>query len=201
VKRAGLDLVPCCYWKLHSPLNTTFHIQVSSHIHTQTHTHTHTMHTHVHTWQHARSIQATLAISCLAPPTARCLRPSTCAAQLNKAAADAAEFKAGFDKAVYDNAEMKSGYDKFAADAAEYKAGFDKAVYDNAEQKAQVRGVDGAVEGRRLQILLLAFWGPCFCSRCRQRYSRTLPRCWFFGMSLLLPFLGSCPGTLLGTRR
>jgi hypothetical protein len=28
--------------------------------------------------------------------------------------------------------------DKATADAAEYKAGFDKAVYDNFEQKAQV---------------------------------------------------------------
>jgi hypothetical protein len=47
-----------------------------------------------------------------------------CAVQLDKAAADAAEYKAGFDK--------------FAADAAELKAGFDKAVADNWEQKAQV---------------------------------------------------------------
>jgi hypothetical protein len=49
----------------------------------------------------------------------------TCSAlQLDKAAADAADYKAG--------------YDKVSADAAELKAGFDKAVADNWEQKAQV---------------------------------------------------------------
>jgi hypothetical protein len=44
--------------------------------------------------------------------------------QLDKAAADAAEYKAGFDK--------------YAADAAELKAGYDKLTADNWEQKAQV---------------------------------------------------------------
>jgi hypothetical protein len=44
--------------------------------------------------------------------------------QLDKAAADAAEYKAGFDK--------------YAADAAEYKAGYDKLLVDTTEQRAQV---------------------------------------------------------------
>ena len=35
----------------------------------------------------------------------------------------------------------RSQLDKATADAAEFKAGFDKAVYDNAEQQAQVRCV------------------------------------------------------------
>jgi hypothetical protein len=60
--------------------------------------------------------------------------------QLDKAAADAAEFKAGFDKYAADAAEYKAGYDKVSADAAELKAGYDKAVADNWEQKAQVGG-------------------------------------------------------------
>jgi hypothetical protein len=42
------------------------------------------------------------------------------------------------DKAAADAAEYKAGYDKVSADAAELKAGFDKAVADNWEQKAQV---------------------------------------------------------------
>jgi hypothetical protein len=61
-----------------------------------------------------------------------------CCLQLDKAAADAAEFKAGFDKYAADAAEYKAGYDKVSADAAELKAGYDKAVADNWEQKAQV---------------------------------------------------------------
>jgi hypothetical protein len=56
--------------------------------------------------------------------------------QLDKAAADAAEYKAGFDKYAADAAEYKAGYDKYAADAAEYKAGFDKYAADAAEYKA-----------------------------------------------------------------
>jgi hypothetical protein len=64
-----------------------------------------------------------------------------CLLQLDKAAADAAEYKAGFDKYAADAAEYKAGYDKVSADAAELKAGFDKAVADNWEQKAQVRAV------------------------------------------------------------
>jgi hypothetical protein len=62
--------------------------------------------------------------------------------QLDKAAADAAEFKAGFDKYAADAAEYKAGYDKVSADAAELKAGYDKAVADNWEQKAQVCAVN-----------------------------------------------------------
>jgi chorismate mutase len=72
--------------------------------------------------------------------------------QLDKAAADAAEFKAGFDKYAADAAEYKAGVDKLSADnaeqqaqldkaeadAAEYKAGYDKLLSDTTEQKAQV---------------------------------------------------------------
>jgi hypothetical protein len=36
-----------------------------------------------------------------------------------------------------------SQLDKATADAAEFKAGYDKAIYDNFEQKAQVRGWAG----------------------------------------------------------
>jgi hypothetical protein len=50
-----------------------------------------------------------------------------CFHQLDKATADAAEFKAGFDK--------------YAADAAEYKAGYDKLLVDTTEQRAQVGGL------------------------------------------------------------
>ena len=83
------------------------------------------------------------------------LKPSyaflcVCCLQLDKAAADATEFKAGCDKYAADAAEYKAGYDKLlvdnaeqegqlskaAADAAEYKAGFDKAAADAAEFKA-----------------------------------------------------------------
>jgi hypothetical protein len=53
-------------------------------------------------------------------------RAASLAPQLDKATADAAEFKAGFDK--------------MTADAAEFKAGFDKLVEDNYEQKNQVGG-------------------------------------------------------------
>lgn len=58
--------------------------------------------------------------------------------QLDKATADAAEFKAGLDKAAVDAVEMKAGYDKATADAAEFKAGFDKMTADFVEQKEQV---------------------------------------------------------------
>jgi hypothetical protein len=74
--------------------------------------------------------------------------------QLDKAAADAAEYKAGYDKVTADAVEFKAGYDKLlvdsaeqqaqldkaAADASEFKAGYDKLVVDSVEQKAQVRG-------------------------------------------------------------
>ena len=59
--------------------------------------------------------------------------------QLDKATADAAEFKAGYDKAAVDAAEFKAGFDKAAADAAEFKAGYDKLTVDTVEQQAQVR--------------------------------------------------------------
>jgi hypothetical protein len=59
--------------------------------------------------------------------------------QLDKATADAAEYKAGYDKVSADAAEFKAGYDKVSADAAELKAGFDKAVADTMEHKAQVQ--------------------------------------------------------------
>ena len=59
-------------------------------------------------------------------------------AQLDKATADAAEFKAGYDKLTVDAVEQKAVFDKLTADAAEYKAGFDKALLDNVEQKAQL---------------------------------------------------------------
>lgn len=57
--------------------------------------------------------------------------------QLDKATADASEFKAGLDKASADAAEFKAGFDKFSADAAEFKAGFDKAAADAAEFRAE----------------------------------------------------------------
>jgi hypothetical protein len=70
----------------------------------------------------------------------------------DKFAADAAEYKAGYDKLLVDNAEQeaqlskasadaaeyKAGYDKYAADAAEYKAGYDKLLVDTSEQEAQL---------------------------------------------------------------
>jgi hypothetical protein len=58
--------------------------------------------------------------------------------QLDKAAADAAEFKAGFDKLTADTVEQRAQLDKVAADAAEYKAGYDKALMDAVEQQAQL---------------------------------------------------------------
>ena len=58
--------------------------------------------------------------------------------QLDKATADASEFKAGFDKAAADAAEFKAGFDKVTVDAAEFKAGFDKVTADAVEQKAQL---------------------------------------------------------------
>jgi hypothetical protein len=72
--------------------------------------------------------------------------------QLDKAAADAAEFKAGYDKYAADAAEYKAGIDKLSADnaeqqaqldkaeadAAEFKAGYDKLLVDTSEQRAQV---------------------------------------------------------------
>jgi len=66
-------------------------------------------------------------------------------AQLDKAAADAAEFKAGYDKLQVDSCEQQAQLAKAAADTAEYKAGYDKLVVDTVEQKAQVRhGLDTA---------------------------------------------------------
>lgn len=58
--------------------------------------------------------------------------------QLDKAAADAIEYKAGYDKLLVDNAEQQAAMDKATADAVEMKAGFDKLMVDSAEQKAQV---------------------------------------------------------------
>ena len=58
--------------------------------------------------------------------------------QLDKATADAAEFKAGFDKLTADGVEHQAQLDKATADAAEFKAGFDKVTADAVEQKAQV---------------------------------------------------------------
>jgi hypothetical protein len=58
--------------------------------------------------------------------------------QLDKAAADAAEYKAGFDKLLVDTSEQKAELDKAAADATEYKAGYDKLLVDTGEQRAQV---------------------------------------------------------------
>jgi ribosomal protein S26 len=60
-----------------------------------------------------------------------------CILQLDKAAADAAEFKAGFDKLAIDNLEQQAQLDKAAADAVENKAVYDKLVVDSTEQKAQ----------------------------------------------------------------
>jgi hypothetical protein len=61
--------------------------------------------------------------------------------QLDKAAADAVQYKAGFDKLLVDTQEQKAQLDKAAADATEYKAGYDKLMVDTAEHKAQVCGV------------------------------------------------------------
>lgn len=57
--------------------------------------------------------------------------------QLDKATADAAEFKAGFDKLLVDTAEQQAVIDKATVDAVEMKAGFDKLLVDTSEQKAQ----------------------------------------------------------------
>jgi hypothetical protein len=57
--------------------------------------------------------------------------------QLDKATADAAEFKAGYDKLTVDTVEQQAQLDKATADAAEFKAGFDKALVDAVEQKAE----------------------------------------------------------------
>lgn len=73
-----------------------------------------------------------------------------CWLQYDKAAADAAEYKAGFDKLLVDSTEQKAQYDreaaaqqaqfaKLIADAADIKAGYDKLNVDNFEQQAQVR--------------------------------------------------------------
>jgi len=59
-------------------------------------------------------------------------------AQLDKAAADASEFKAGYDRLLVDNAEQQAHLDKAAADATEFKAGYDKLLVDTSEQKAQL---------------------------------------------------------------
>jgi hypothetical protein len=42
------------------------------------------------------------------------------------------------EKATADAAELKAGYDKYSADAAEFKAGYDKLLVDMTEQQAQV---------------------------------------------------------------
>ena len=51
-----------------------------------------------------------------------------------------------FDKIVVDSVEQKAQLDKATADAAEFKAGYDKLTVDAVEQKAQVgtaaRGFD-----------------------------------------------------------
>jgi hypothetical protein len=96
--------------------------------------------------------------------------------QLDKAAADAAEYKAGFDKYAADAAELKAGYDKLSADnaeqqaqldkaeadAAEFKAGYDKLLVDTSEQKAQVCAYRGALTAYGVCVhalcYLLASW-------------------------------------------
>ena len=62
---------------------------------------------------------------------------------LDKATADAAEFKAGYDKLAVDTVEQKAQLDKAAADAAEFKAGYDKLTADAVEQQAQVDAWQG----------------------------------------------------------
>eukprot|EP00879_Flechtneria_rotunda_P005016 GHRR01005292.1.p1 GENE.GHRR01005292.1~~GHRR01005292.1.p1 ORF type:complete len:859 (+),score=362.03 GHRR01005292.1:904-3480(+) len=74
-------------------------------------------------------------------------------AQLDKVAADAAEYKACFDKVTSDAAEYKAGFDKMTADAAEYKASVDKITADAAEYKEQMNRM--AVDMSTVQEQLL----------------------------------------------
>jgi hypothetical protein len=88
-----------------------------------------------------------------------------CLLQLDKAAADAAEYKAGYDKYAADAAEFKAGYDKVSADAAEFKAGYDKLLVDTTEQKAQVRCLLLIMADLRCfghHEPCIALWTPCW---------------------------------------
>jgi erythromycin esterase-like protein len=104
-------------------------------------------------------------------------------AGFDKYAADAAEYKAGYDKLSADNAEQaaqldkaaadameyKAGYDKFAADAAEFKAGYDKLLVDTTEQKAQVGACRGVFSDASVGEATLTA-----CSGCMGAWVHTL---------------------------
>jgi hypothetical protein len=92
----------------------------------------------------------TVALPCSIVPTL----------QLDKAAADAAEYKAGYDKLMVDTSEQKAQLDKAAADASEYKAGFDKAAADAAEYKA---GYDKVLVDTTEHRALVSCWGQAWC--------------------------------------
>jgi outer membrane murein-binding lipoprotein Lpp len=93
--------------------------------------------------------------------------------QLDKATADAAEFKAGYDKYAADAAEYKAGIDKLSADnaeqqaqldkaeadAAEFKAGYDKLLVDTTQQRAQV-GAAGSWSSAHWDTMQCRSTGP-----------------------------------------